>query len=132
LRQKAGLFIGGTVILASVAFIGACTRQERPPAAAMQSSATDSPALPPVSLPDLSQLDAAARQQINERYSSLTSLIATPGTRPENLAAAYGSTGNLLLAAELFEPAEPFYRHAQSLQSDEFRWPYYLGHIYQA
>ena len=40
--------------------------------------------------------------------------------------------GNLLLAAELFEAAEPFYRHAQSLQSDEFRWPYYLGHIYQA
>jgi len=88
--------------------------------------------LPPVSLPDLSQLDPEARQQIDERYRSLTSLIATPGTRPENLAEAYGSMGNLLLAAELFEAAEPFYRHAESLQGNEFRWPYCLGHVYQA
>jgi tetratricopeptide (TPR) repeat protein len=131
LRKKAGLFTACTV-LASIALVGACTRQERPPAAAAQSSGTARPALPPVSLPDLSQLDPAAQQQINEQFRSLTSLITTAGTRPENLAEAYGSMGNLLLAAELFEAAEPFYRHAQSLQSDEFRWPYYLGHIYQA
>ena len=88
--------------------------------------------MPPVSLPDLSQLDPAAQQQINERYRSLTSLIGTSGTRPENLGEAYGSMGNLLLAADLFEAAEPFYRHAEALQSGEFRWPYYLGHVYQA
>lgn len=131
LRKKAGL-LSACTILASVAFAGACTRHEQPPAVSTQSSGTDRPALPPASLPDLSQLDPAARQQINERYQSLTSLIAAPGTQPSNLAVAYGSMGNLLLAAELFEAAEPFYRHAQSLQSDEFRWPYYLGHIYQA
>ncbi|HZJ31500.1 MAG TPA: tetratricopeptide repeat protein [Vicinamibacterales bacterium] len=132
LRTKAGLFTVYLVTLASAPFIGACTRQQRPPDAAAQSSGTDRPALPPASLPDLSQLDPAARQQITERYRSLTSLVAAPGTRSENLAEAYGSMGNLLLAAELFEAAEPFYRHAQALQSSEFRWPYYLGHIYQA
>ena len=131
LRKKAGRVTTCT-ILAIVAVAGACTRQERPPAAAAQSSGPDRLALPPVSLPDLSQLDPAARRQITERYQSLTSLTATPGTRSATLAEAYGSLGNLLLAAELFESAEPYYRHAQALQSDEFRWSYYLGHVYQA
>jgi tetratricopeptide (TPR) repeat protein len=116
-----------------VAFVGSsCTSQQRASDAKAQSSVAIRPPLPPVSLPDLSRLDPAARQQIDERYQSLTSLIATAGTRPEQLAEAYGQLGNLLLAAELFEAAEPFYRHAESLQSDEFRWPYYLGHIYQS
>ena len=131
LRQKAGLFTVCT-ILTSAGFVGACTRQERPPAAAAQASGTDQSTLSPLSRPDVSQLDPAARKQIEEQYQSLTSLIATPGTRPEQRAEAYGATGNLLLAAELFEAAEPFYRYAQSLQPGEFRWPYYLGHIYQS
>ena len=35
--------------------------------------------------------------------------------------------GNLLLAADYFDAAEPFYLHAQSLAPDDMRWPYYLG-----
>jgi tetratricopeptide (TPR) repeat protein len=132
LRLKAGLFCSCAVLSASVSFAAACTAQKPSPDSAAQKSGVDRATLPPVSLPDLSKLDPAAQQQINERYRSLTSLMATPGARSEDLAAAYGSMGSLLLAAELFETAEPFYRHAQSLQRDRFDWPYYLGHVYQA
>ena len=49
-----------------------------------------------------------------------------------DLARAYGEMGKLLMAAEYFEAAEPCYLHAQALEPDEMRWPYYLGHVYMA
>jgi tetratricopeptide (TPR) repeat protein len=85
--------------------------------------------LPPATLPDLSRVDAAAQEQIREKYSSLTSLLQS--STPSTIADAYGAVGSLLLAAGLFVAAEPFYLHAQAQQRDDFRWPYYLGHVYR-
>ena len=88
-----------------------------------------SPALPQVSLPDLAQADKAVQQQIGDRYRALRSLIEKRAAAPE-LARAYGDVGNLLMAADYLEAAEPYYLHAQALEPGEMRWPYYLGHVY--
>jgi len=101
----------------------ACTSQTRttPPA----------PAAPPVSLPDLSGSEATVQRQINDRYQSLQALIGNHG-QPSEVAQAYGDIGSLLLAADYFEVAEPFYLNAQALAPDDVRWPYYLGHVYMS
>ena len=89
-----------------------------------------SPALPPVSLPDLSQMDKAVQQQIGDQYRSLLSLVESHSAPPHDLARAYGDVGNLLMAADYLEAAEPYYLHAQAVEPSEMRWPYYLGHVY--
>ena len=89
-------------------------------------------ALPPATLPDLSQMDQAVRQQIDTSYQSLSSSRDNRATPPGDLARAYGETGKLLMAAEYFEAAEPFYLRAQAIEPNEVRWPYYLGHVYLA
>lgn len=89
-------------------------------------------ALPPIALPDVSRMEPSVQQQLRERYGSLSALIEKGGSAPADLAHAYGEMGGLLLAAEYFEAAEPYYLHAQALQPDDMRWPYYLGHLYMA
>jgi tetratricopeptide (TPR) repeat protein len=103
-----------------------CTSEPRAPAAIVSNDS----ALPAVSLPDLSRMEEAVRQQISDQYRSLTSKIENRSTPPSELGDAYGTMGNLLLAAEYFDAAEACYLHAQSIAPDEVRWPYYLGHVY--
>jgi tetratricopeptide (TPR) repeat protein len=44
---------------------------------------------------------------------------------------AYGEMGKLLLAAQYYDAAEAALLNAQSLDPGEFRWPYYLAHLYR-
>src|SRR6266850_1952665 len=89
--------------------LAACSSQQAPPSAA----------LPPVALPDLSRVEKSVQEQIGAAYQALTSKSSD--------AEAYGALGNLLLAAEYFDAAEPCYLHAQSIAPADPRWPYYLG-----
>lgn len=77
---------------------------------------TNAASLPPVSLPDLSNMDPAVRAQL----------------RQQSEARAYGEMGRLLMAAEYFEAAEPYLLHAQAQAPEDARWPYYLGHVHMA
>jgi tetratricopeptide (TPR) repeat protein len=77
-------------------------------------------------------MEKPVQQQMTGQYRLLTSLIENPATPRADLAGAYGDMGNLLLAADYFEAAEPYYLHAQALAPDDMRWPYYLGHVYMA
>ena len=79
--------------------------------------------LPAAVLPDLSRTETSVQKQIAASYAALQS-------KP-NDADAYGEVGNLLLAAEYFDAAEPFYLHAAALAPGDARWPYYLGHVYK-
>jgi tetratricopeptide (TPR) repeat protein len=88
--------------------------------------------LPPAALPDLSQMDKVVQQQITDSYQSISSSSGNRAAQATDAARAYGETGKLLMAAEYFEAAEPFYLRAQALQPGEIRWPYYLGHVYLA
>jgi tetratricopeptide (TPR) repeat protein len=83
-----------------------------------------------VSLPDLSHMTAPVREQIRQRYSSLTSAIEQLDTTSAELSDAYGEMGNVLMAARYVDATEPFYFNAQTLAPRDRRWPYYLGHLY--
>jgi tetratricopeptide (TPR) repeat protein len=121
------------LLSAGVLLAGAC--RPEPNAASTKVPQTDdagSRALPSIALPDLSPMEPSVQQQMGERYRSLIALIENHATPSIELAQAYGEMGNLLMAAEYFDAAEPCYLHAQALQPGETRWPYYLGHVYMA
>jgi len=119
-------------VCALLVFAVACRSQPAPPkAAAAAPVQTNTPALPPVALPDLSRMEPSVQQQLRDRSAALTAKIENAGTPPGDLAESYGQVGNLLLAAEYREAAEAYYLHAQALAPNDMRWPYYLGHVYR-
>ena len=120
------------IIASALLLSGGCRADRSPAPTATPPLPADSAKLPPVSLPDLSRLEISVQQQIRERYRSLTSMDVTPGIPATDRAVAHGEMGRLLMAAENFDAAEPFYLHAQALAPDDMRWPYYLGHVYMA
>ena len=85
--------------------------------------------LPPVTLPDLADMEPSVQQQITGQFETVTRLVRERAT-PETLAPAYGTLGSLLFAANRANAAETAYLHAQALTPVDVRWPYYLGHVY--
>ncbi|MEP7305617.1 MAG: tetratricopeptide repeat protein [Acidobacteriota bacterium] len=85
----------------------------------------------PVSLPDLSRAATPVKDQLGERYTSLTRKINGAATPSVELGNEYGETGKLLMAAEYRDAAEPFFLNAQALVPGDARWPYYLAHLYR-
>ena len=73
---------------------------------------------------------APARAQIEAAQTSLLGALRDDSSQA-NLARAYGDLGKLLMAATHLESAEACFSNAQTLASDDPRWPYYLGHIYR-
>ena len=86
--------------------------------------------LPPLTLPDLSGVSSAVRQQIRDQFASFSIAIGKPGTSAEERAGAYAGMGRLFLAAKLGDQAELCYLHARALAPDDMRWSYLLGHVY--
>ena len=84
------------------------------------------PTLVPVALPDLGRAHASVRAQLHEAHAALTA--AEPGARGR----AFGELGKLLMAGDYVAEAERCFRNAQALAPDEFRWPYYLGHLFRS
>jgi tetratricopeptide (TPR) repeat protein len=118
-----------------VAALGCTSRGQRASAAGSEERVAASPAeslaLRPVSLPDLSQVAPSAQAQIRERYVLLTEKTAKPQQNAADLANAYGELGKILMAADHRDAAEPFFLDAQALASSDFRWPYFLAHLYR-
>jgi tetratricopeptide (TPR) repeat protein len=85
--------------------------------------------LPPVTLPELSDMEASVQHQITAQFETVTRL-ARENAAPDALAPAYGTLGSLLFAANRANAAETSYLHAQALVPTDARWPYYLGHVY--
>lgn len=132
MRQRTGL-VGVAPFACAVAItVGGCGADDPAPAVrqSVPANAPDERGLRPTPLPDLSHMTAAVREQIRERYSSLTSAIEDPGTTNGELSDAYGEMGTLLMAALFVDAPEPFYLNAQALAPGDRRWPYYLGHLY--
>jgi tetratricopeptide (TPR) repeat protein len=90
-----------------------------------------SSALLPTALPDLSGMAGPVQDQLRAQYQSLASAQRNPATSHADLAAAYGGVGRLFLAAEAFAESEPYYLNAHALAPDDFRWSYYLAHVYR-
>jgi tetratricopeptide (TPR) repeat protein len=87
--------------------------------------------LTPVVLPDLSRMERPVQEQMRQAYASLVKKRDDASTPEGVLASAFGEMGNLLLAAEYLDAAEPCYLNAQALSPDDMQWPYYLGHLYR-
>ncbi len=81
-----------------------------------------------VVLPDLANVAAPVRAQLQAREATLRTALANPTASVEERAARYGQLGDALMAAAFFDDARLCYRHAATLVLDEARWPYLLGH----
>ncbi len=81
----------------------------------------------PVPQPPLGQTEAAVRTQLETSRGELDRLRAQPGVPPAELAQAFAKTGMLYLNYGFLAAAEPSLTNAQSLEPDNYRWPYYLG-----
>jgi tetratricopeptide (TPR) repeat protein len=125
---------GRILLVLAVVLNGACTDTTQP--ADRTATANDrrdksaDEALAAVVLPVLSPLAESVQRQIRDRHAVLTQTIAKPGASPSELAAAYGALGRVLMAAQFHDEAATCYLHAETLVSDDGRWPYYLGHAY--
>lgn len=98
---------------------------------ARDTAAGAGPAAPVVSLPDLSAVESSVRAQLQEKMDGLARQQQAAGISSSSLAEAYGDLGKLLLAARFPDYAEACFLSAESLDRNDRRWPYYLGHIYK-
>ena len=100
-------------------FVAACTAPR--PAVTLQS----------VELPDLSNVAPSAQRQIREQHAALTTLASDSATAPVDLSRAFGEMGKLLMAAQYGDAAERCFLNAQTLNTADYRWPYYLAQLYR-
>ena len=104
------------------------------PGGSLQASA-EGPAPASCTLPDLSRMHAAVRTQLGDAYRALQARESAsgrdaPAAEPgRQRGEAHGALGMLLLAADYPEAAGRCLRNAARLAPDDFRWPYYLGHV---
>jgi tetratricopeptide (TPR) repeat protein len=87
--------------------------------------------LRPVSLPDLSRMEAPVRVQIQAQFSALNEKRGNRATPTAEVGNAFGEMGRLFLATESLDAAEPCLLNATLLVPNDARWPYYLGHLYR-
>lgn len=90
------------------------------------------PPLRPLELPVLSSASAEVQLQIKKEFASLEAAIARDETPLPELAAAYGTMGKLLAAAEFWDAADICFRNARALAPADMRWPYYMGHVFKS
>lgn len=81
-------------------------------------------------LPDLSAASSSVRDQLTAKFASVTSL-RNGGATSSDVATGYGDLGLLLLAAGYYDAAETSLSNAATLNPQDVRWPYYLGHVYR-
>jgi tetratricopeptide (TPR) repeat protein len=104
------------------------------------SSSTDTPdtespktpdgrSLHAITLPDLSKVAPSVQKQIQQQHALLESKLSNRNAPARELSEAYGQMGKLLMAAEYADAAQLSFENAQTLDSSDFRWPYYLAHL---
>lgn len=97
-------------------------------AASQEQEAVAEPTLLPVVLPDLTRVHASVQEQIREAYAALSAPALGTGERSES----YGQLAKLFMASEYPDQAEVCLLNAQQLAPDDYRWPYYLGHVHRS
>ena len=118
----------GVVVWTLATFTGCGRESPTPP----PSSAAGNPraALRETPPPQTSGVEPSLQERIRASYASLTSAQKTHAS-DLSLGRAYGQVGKLLLAAELYEQAEPHLLNAAALEPGELAWPYFLAHAYR-
>jgi tetratricopeptide (TPR) repeat protein len=85
--------------------------------------------LQPVSEPDLSGAEPAARKAITQTRERLAELLMQDATEATRLAGGYGQLAALYQLSRIDTPAALCWENAHQLQPDEFRWSYYAGYL---
>jgi len=80
--------------------------------------------------PAVERLDPVVRDQVLRSQEHVRRLAADPDTDPRFLGESFSRLARLYHAYDLFEAAVPAYKNAETLLSDEYAWPYYLGQVY--
>jgi tetratricopeptide (TPR) repeat protein len=126
----------GVVVWALANFTG-CGRESPPPSSAAAGPRAALRETPP---PQTSGIEPSLQERIRASYASLVAAQQNrrggPSGQPTTssdleLGRAYGQVGKLLLAAELYEQAEPHLLNAAALEPGELTWPYFLAHAYR-
>jgi tetratricopeptide (TPR) repeat protein len=115
----------------SVAGCAADRASSSPSEGAAALRAPDGRVLRAVVMPDLSKMTESVQKQIGAAHASLMTSTGNRATPAADLANAFGDLGKILLAGDYREAAEPCFLNAQTLAPDDYRWPYYLGHLYR-
>jgi len=99
---------------------------------------TDSPgpaavdtSLLPVPAPDLGLLEPALRQAVKDLSTDVTAKAAAGTTAPEELAAEFGSLGQIYHTYELKDAALICYDNAIQLTADPYKWEYLSAYLIQ-
>jgi tetratricopeptide (TPR) repeat protein len=127
-RPVRGALLAG-VFASAVA--GACASPGDEAAHSKPVNAPDGRALRAVDLPDLSATAPSVQKQIRERHAAVLATLRSGGKNAAELGSAYGEMGKLLMAAQYPDAAEPWLANAGMLDPRDFRWPYYLAHLYR-
>jgi len=88
--------------------------------------------LEPLPHPDLSGIEEAVLEQLQQTRSELVSLLGRPDAPASQLSEAYGKMGMVYQAYGLEEAAKTCYLNARSLAPPELKWNYYLGYLYRS
>ncbi|HMB91951.1 MAG TPA: tetratricopeptide repeat protein [Rhodothermales bacterium] len=121
------LWVAGLYFLA---FMG-CQPSDAPDTAPLPTSTFVLPdTLRPVALPNLDDYPPAVRTQLENHLTRLQALQHDPASAERGEAA--GRLGSLLLTYDLTDAAEPALLNALYLRPEDYRWPYYLGRLYQS
>jgi tetratricopeptide (TPR) repeat protein len=126
-------FRSAVVVVMCAVLTGACSAPWKTPAesASPTLAPPEGRGLRPVPRPEFSTMGDAVRQRVQQAYTALTRVVEDRPATPEQLEKAYGEVGDLLMALNELESAEPYYLNAQTLEPGDRRWPYLLGHLYQ-
>ena len=105
---------------------GACADSPEDPVSGATSPVAD--AVPqPVSLPEISGLDADVQRQVRDAHAGLLTAIEDGTVSGDR----YGRLGMLFSSYGLANAAEVTYLNARILAPGDFQWPYYLSLLYE-
>jgi tetratricopeptide (TPR) repeat protein len=125
MRAPLGFVMAAALIVAACGGGGPVEERAAAPAVNVRAALRDTPP------PTMSGVEAPLQDRIRQSYASLMSIRGAPTVSDADLGRAYGQVGKLLLAAELFEQAEPHLQNAKALERGELAWPYYLAHSHR-
>lgn len=88
------------------------------------------PPLREVPKPVLDLLEPADQEQLRSLRAETEATLAEPDLAPAARSGAYGMLGQYYYLYDLVEAAEACFLNARALDPKDFRWPYYLGALY--
>jgi tetratricopeptide (TPR) repeat protein len=123
------------IVVFTLAVLSGCGRDTPDPASPGSSLPSARSSLRETPSPTMSGVEMSLQERIRASYASLTAAQQGRGGGPSgpsgNLGRAYGQVGKLLMAAELYDQAEPHLLNAAALEPSELAWPYFLAHAYR-